>query len=415
MDDLFPSDLAVRFEPTRDAGLRRMNSFKSAMGARYANERNVDYGPENRTNVSVLSPWVRTRTLLEEELARAALDKFAFSTAEKFHQEVCWRTYFKGWMEHRPGVWSTYEQERDRQFELLERNAGLRKAYTEAVEGRTGIEGFDDWAKELVETGYLHNHARMWFASIWLFTLNLPLELGADFFQRHLMDGDAASNTCSWRWVGGLHTQGKTYLARRSNISKYTDGRFAPSGLASEALPLEGAQNPPAGHLLFGDAPPAGDIGLLLTDDDLHFESLVPANASVKALAGVSFHNDRSPKGAGTEAARFAMGVVTDAIERGSMTFGVDGLNLPSDDTFIQATLEWANAHSVTTIVTGFAPVGWVRPRLQALQTALLDDGKALRQLQRPWDTAFWPHAKKGFFGLKKQIQSVYGELGLPV
>jgi deoxyribodipyrimidine photo-lyase len=65
--------------------------------------------------------------------------------------------------------------------------------------------------QELVETGYLHNHARMWFASIWIFTLRLPWELGADFFLRHLLDGDAASNTLSWRWVAGLHTKGKHY------------------------------------------------------------------------------------------------------------------------------------------------------------------------------------------------------------
>ena len=60
-----------------------------------------------------------------------------------------------------------------------------------------GIEGFDHWAKELAETGYLHNHARMSFASIWLFTLKLPWSLGADFFLRHLLDGDPASNTLS--------------------------------------------------------------------------------------------------------------------------------------------------------------------------------------------------------------------------
>lgn len=415
MDDLFPSDLVVRFEPTRDAGLKRLKAFTPAMGGRYANERNADHGPDDRTNVSALSPWVRTRTLLEEELARAALGKFAFSTAEKFHQEVCWRTYFKGWMEHRPGVWRSYEDERDRQLELLERNAGLRKAYTEAVEGRTGIEGFDDWAKELVETGYLHNHARMWFASIWLFTLNLPLELGADFFLRHLMDGDAASNTCSWRWVGGLHTQGKTYLARRSNISKYTDGRFSPSGLASEAPPLDGPQNPSPGYLLGSDVAPTGEIGLLLTEEDVHVESLVPAGATAKALAGVSFHDDRSPLGAGTKAAEFAAGALDDALNRGSEAFGVSGHRLPAGDDFVEATLTWARENDVSTVVTGFAPMGWVRPRLTALQTALIEDGRELRQLQRPWDTTFWPHAKKGFFGLKKQIQSVYGELGLPV
>ncbi len=85
--------------------------------------------------------------------------------------------------------------------EQLAASSGLRRAYERAVEGRTGIDGFDDWARQLVETGWLHNHTRMWFASIWIFTLRLPWALGAAFFLRHLLDGDPASNTLSWRWV----------------------------------------------------------------------------------------------------------------------------------------------------------------------------------------------------------------------
>ena len=71
----------------------------------------------------------------------------------------------------------------------------------------------------------------MWFASIWIFSLGLPWTLGADFFLRHLVDGDPASNTLSWRWVAGLHTRGKTYAARAENIARYTEGRFHPQGL----------------------------------------------------------------------------------------------------------------------------------------------------------------------------------------
>ena len=56
----------------------------------------------------------------------------------------------------------------------IARSSGLARAVAAAEEGRTGIDGFDDWARELIKTGYLHNHARMWFASIWIFTLRLP-------------------------------------------------------------------------------------------------------------------------------------------------------------------------------------------------------------------------------------------------
>ena len=59
----------------------------------------------------------------------------------------------------------------------------------------------------------------MWFASIWIFTLELPWQLGAEFFMQHLYDGDAASNTLGWRWVAGVQTQGKHYLASEWNLS----------------------------------------------------------------------------------------------------------------------------------------------------------------------------------------------------
>ena len=414
MDDLFPALDVIDFTPTRTAGLARMSAFQPKMGRSYANERNSDYGPERRTNVSALSPWVRTRTLLEEELVRAALDKFALSTADKFIQEVCWRTYFKGWLEHRPAVWAAYQSALQEQFDALERNSGLALAYSEAIEGRTGIDCFDAWAKELVETGYLHNHARMWFASIWLFTLKLPLALGAEFFLRHLMDGDAASNTCSWRWVAGLHTPGKTYLARRSNIRKYTADRFDPAGLVSEAQPLDGFQNPGVGMLIPGDDWPTGDVALLLTEEDINGETLRPAGATVKALAGVHFAEDRSPLGVGEAAKAFMDGAIEDALARSTDAHGAQGLRLPGGDEFEAAALDWARSSGAKTIITGFPPTGWVKPRLESLRTALEAHDMRLLYLQRDWEAAYWSYAKKGFFGLKKKIPSVLAELGLP-
>ena len=64
---------------------------------------------------------------------------------------------------------------------------------------------------------------------IWVFELNLPWVAGADFFLRHLLDGDPASNTLSWRWTAGLHTKGKKYIATAANIEKFTNGRFSVS------------------------------------------------------------------------------------------------------------------------------------------------------------------------------------------
>ncbi len=415
MSELFDNLDTVDLAPTRVAGLKRLDAFQTAMGSRYATQRNHDLGPHDRRNVSMLSPWIRTRQVLEEEAVAAALDRFALSTAEKFIHEVCWRTYFKGWLEHRPAVWEAYCEALGRQYDRLAENGGLRAGWEEAVDGRTGIDCFDAWATELTETGYLHNHARMWFASIWIFTLKLPWELGADFFLRHLMDGDAASNTLSWRWVGGLHTPGKTYLARRANIRKYTDGRFDPDGLAGEAPAMDGFANPGRTELRAGDGLPEGDIALLLTEEDMNVETLRPPGASVRALAGVVFPDARSREGAGAVARAFVSDAMADALARGEAAFGVSGQRLEAGGDLAEQLRELASAAGTDMILTGFPPVGWVRPKLDAARKALAGEGIHLLYRQRDWDAAFWPHATAGFFRLKKQVPATLAELGLPV
>jgi deoxyribodipyrimidine photo-lyase len=216
------------FEPTRAVGLARLAAFVPSAGRHYEGKRNNDLGPDRRDNVSMLSPYIRHRLITEEEVLSAVLARHTATAAEKFIQEVFWRTYFKGHLETRPAIWRNYRKNLDDQIASLANGSGIRIAYEQAVEGRTSTACFNAWVQELIETGYLHNHARMWFASIWIFTLRLPWELGAEFMFRHLLDGDPASNTLSWRWVGGLHTKGKTYLARADNIRLCTEGRFSP-------------------------------------------------------------------------------------------------------------------------------------------------------------------------------------------
>ena len=96
----------------------------------------------------------------------------------------------------------------------------IENSYKLAISSNTNIEPFNDWVEILKSTGYLHNHVRMWFASIWIFFLGIPWQLGAKFFYQNLLDGDIASNLLSWRWVAGLQTKGKRYIASEININK---------------------------------------------------------------------------------------------------------------------------------------------------------------------------------------------------
>ena len=394
----------MTFEPTREAGLARLAEFVPRAGRAYAAERNTDRGPGDRSNVSTLSPWVRHRLVTEREVVEAVLHRHSLDAASKFVQEVYWRTYWKGWLELRPSVWARYTAAIEPALAAL--TTDERSTYEAAIAGRTGIEGFDDWARELVELGYLHNHARMWFASIWIFTLRLPWQLGADFFLRHLLDGDPASNTLSWRWVAGLQTVGKTYLATTQNIEFATEGRFSPRGLATVAPAVDDdAPLPAPGPSPQAAAVPRGRVALLLHDDDLHAESLDLSGAEVVAVAGPAA---TSRDGSAAAVAEFVAAALADGRERAGAHYGAEASAL--DGLTASAILPWMHAHDVTHLVTPYAPVGPVRDRLDALERDLAPEGITFTRLLRPWDAHAWPHATRGFFPFRERIPALLRE-----
>lgn len=394
--------------PTRVAGLERLAAFTETGLRAYANSRNADLGPENRGNVSGLSPFIRHRLVLEDEVLRAVLDRMPLEAREKFVQEVFWRSYFKGWLEHHPAVWFAYRQSVQRLKVSLADDPELANRYQRAISGETGIACVDAWARELVAEGYLHNHARMWFASIWLFTLKLPWELGADFFMQHLLDGDAASNTLGWRWVAGLHTRGKTYLARPDNIRKYTGGRFNPpaGSLASSAVSLEEPELPPCVDIAPGDTfPHVGRIGLLVTDDDCVPELLDLPRKPVAAI-GLSSAGNRSAFGVSELVRQFSEGAIADALQRVSSSIGCE-TEASAEDDWELTLADWASRHRLSAVVCAATCQGPAHDLLALAEQRLAADGITLIRLRRDFDLAAWPHATRGFFKLRKQIPQI--------
>ncbi|MDC1475874.1 DNA photolyase [Pelagibacteraceae bacterium] len=221
------------FPANRTKALKKLDDFIEKNLLEYTKLRNFDFGTQNRKNISCLSPYVTHGVINEVEIINKVLKKYLFNKSEKFIQEVLWRIYWKGWLELRPDVWGDYLINLKTYREKYKTNQN----YLNAVVGNTNIQCFDDWVKELKETNYLHNHTRMWFASIWIFTLDLPWELGAEFFLKHLYDGDSASNTLGWRWVAGIQTPGKHYLASEWNIKKFTNNRYENIKLNESAKP----------------------------------------------------------------------------------------------------------------------------------------------------------------------------------
>ncbi len=387
------------FPHDRAAALARLAEFTPRMGHHYAEGRNTDPGPGARHEVSRLSPAVRHRLVTEAELAGAALAAHGPDGAERFVQEVFWRSYWKGWLELRPAVWDEYRGELARDRAALATNGGLRRAYQAAVAGATGIAPFDAWMEELREAGWLHNHVRMWAASIWIFTLRLPWTLGAELFLHHLLDGDAASNTLSWRWVAGMQTPGKHYVARAENIRRHTDGRFDPAGELDEApLPLPAPPLPPLRPLPPADVLPSRPVALLLHEDDLHPESLLPDGTPVLAIAGIAVPERRSATGCSPLVARYVEAALSDGLGRAARHFCAPAKALAPG-----AVPAWAAAHGLP-VVTPWSPTGWTAEALATLGIPLL-------RLRRPWDEACWPLATGGFFPFRKNIPKLVDRL----
>jgi hypothetical protein len=407
------------FTPTRARGLDRLAQFLPAAGRRYAETRNADNGPGDgfgRGNVSQLSPWLHAGLIGEREVLEAVLGAHSPRAAEKFVAEVFWRIYFKGYLEQRPAIWADYCSGRDMALAAMERSAGLRSAYAQAVEGRTGIEAFDVWAQELVRTGYLHNHARMWFASIWIFTLKLDWRLGADFFLAHLMDADAASNTLSWRWVAGLHTKGKHYLARADNIARYTAGRpegaLAAQRLAGdEAEPLTEPQEYGRQKLDLPAPVTAAALhepfALLLHDEAAHHLPLaLPATPAL--IIAAARPEARTPGAPGERAAAFAQGAIASGMAEATATFGCPAATWRAGEP-LGALLAEAG---ITRIALGYLPTGWTRDALWPELAPLAAAGR-VTMLLGDLERATWPLAKAGFFGVAKAIDGVLAECGI--
>ena len=257
------------FEASRAKAVDKLNHFVENNLSEYSKLRNFDFGTDNRSNISCLSPYITHGIINELEVIDKSLKKFSFQKNEKFIQEVLWRVYWKGWLELRPNVWSDYLMELDNLRDEYKSN----HSYLRAIEGKTDIECFNQWIIELKENNYLHNHARMWFASIWIFTLELPWQLGAEFFMKHLYDGDTASNTLGWRWVAGVQTQGKHYLASEWNIKKFTNNRFQNIKLNENAPPKISGKSFPMIKQEFNNPQNFEEKNLLIFENNLSFET----------------------------------------------------------------------------------------------------------------------------------------------
>jgi len=372
------------FEASRAKAINQLDNFVDNNLAEYSRLRNFDFGPEKRLNVSCLSPYITHGIINEKEVIQKSLSKFSFSKNEKFIQEVLWRTYWKGWLELRPNVWTDYLLELNQIKNEFQNN----QDYLSAIEGKTNVDCFNEWVNELKENNYLHNHARMWFASIWIFTLELPWQLGAEFFMQHLFDGDAASNTLGWRWVAGIQTQGKHYLASEWNIKKFTNNRFQNIKLNENAPPKVSEKSYNIVKQNFTNPQNVEEKNLLVFENNLSFEITDFKDKNFKKIYLVSNNNDNRSIKLSEKLLKFKSQLIEDQEKR---------LKDQSID------CEIINISEITNIENCCGLYPTIGENLDFLNSNNL----GIHFLYRNIDQNAWKYCNKGFFNFKKYIPKI--------
>ena len=373
------------FEASRAKAVDQLNNFIEQNLTDYSKLRNFDFGPSNRSNISCLSPYITHGVVNELEVIDKSLKKFSFSKNEKFIQEVLWRVYWKGWLELRPNVWSDYLIKLDKIKKEFKNN----QSYLDAIEGKTNVDCFNQWVIELKENNYLHNHTRMWFASIWIFTLELPWQLGAEFFMQHLFDGDAASNTLGWRWVAGVQTQGKHYLASEWNINKFTNNRFKNIKLNENAPSIFSDKTYSINKKDFLNPEILEDKTLLIFENNTTFEFSDFKEQKFKKILLVSNETNRA-----IELSEKVLKFKADLLEDQKIRLGEKSINCE--------TININDLRNITEEVYALYPT--VGENLDFIQNNQL---KNIKFLYRKLDQFSWQYCNKGFFNFKNYIPKI--------
>ncbi|MDB9776673.1 DNA photolyase [Alphaproteobacteria bacterium] len=378
----------MNFSPSRSYSLDHLKNFIDNHLKNYAYERNYDYGDNNRVNISCLSPYISHGAIQEKEILKQSLKKYPFEIIEKFIQEVLWRNYWKGWLELRPTLWKDYLKD----LQDLENQKIDNTNYLKAISGNTSIECFNDWVIELKKNHYLHNHTRMWFASIWIFTLKLPWQLGAEFFMKYLFDGDPASNTLGWRWVAGIQTIGKHYLANSSNINKFTNNRYVNIPLSDHADAIINNKAYAAEKLHIKNSELGNIEEVVVFDNYLSVEQENLVN--LKKVYLIENDNTNRSIELDENVIKFKKGLLNDQAERlknKNINFEIVKIH----DLELLRDMEYAY----------YPNIG------ENLDFIVSNNLKNLKFIYRDIDLLAWPFCEKGFFNFKKNIPLILKNL----
>jgi deoxyribodipyrimidine photo-lyase len=204
--------LGDKWRGGRQEAVKRLNSMDVEL---YNRNRHFLNGA-----VSELSPYFRYGCLTLKEASDNIRARFG-NQAEKFVYGLAWRDYWRRvWYDLGDGIFSDIEEAKV--------PLGDKLMPDFIRQGITGLPCMDGIIRDLMQDGYVHNHARMWFSAYLVHWLKLDWRESADWFENYLLDGDKASNHLSWQWISSLFSS-RPYYFNKENLARYTGEKYCAS------------------------------------------------------------------------------------------------------------------------------------------------------------------------------------------
>ncbi|MEM8864757.1 MAG: FAD-binding domain-containing protein [Planctomycetota bacterium] len=173
--------------------------------------------------VTRLSPYLRHGVLgLTDTINRVKQISSSPQAAYKLLQELAWRDYWRRVLDQ---IGSSVWEDQEPYKTGLDAEDYAEELPEDFLAAETGIDFVDGTVRELHETGYLHNQARMKIAAYVVHWRRVRWQAGAAWMLSHLLDGDLASNNLSWQWVASTFAV-RPYIFNQDNLKKATDGKY---------------------------------------------------------------------------------------------------------------------------------------------------------------------------------------------
>ena len=218
--------------------------------------------------------------------------------------------------------------------------------------------------------------------------LELPWQLGAEFFMQHLYDGDAASNTLGWRWVAGIQTQGKHYLASEWNIKKFTNNRFQNIKLNENAPPKISEKSYSIIKRDFNNPQDIEEKNLVIFDNNLSFEITDFKENNFKKIYIVSVKNENRSIKLSEKSVKFKSLLINDQQQR------------LKDNSIECEVIDISEIKNIENCCGLYPTVG---ENLDYLNS----NNIKLDFLYRDLDQFSWQYCNKGFFNFKNYIPKI--------